>query len=150
MTVRSMVDEREAVVEFAAAVEASFLPRREKDELRREAEKGVTPELWRRLNDRLIDIIVEKQGTQKKYVQGLDAEIDRYTKAYEEEKSKLDRQLRARLKGLGEQHNEEREQLWSQYRERIARLQHRLLREVERTSSSVLHDVVLATVRADD
>jgi len=132
--------------EFLAALERSFLPRAEKDRLKEAARSGVTPELWNRFNDVLIEEIVRRQKDQRRFVQGLDGEIDRFTKHYEEEKTRLDIELRDELEALGKEDREGRERLWAEYRKTIAKLQRRLLREVERTSSTILQDVVRVTI----
>ncbi len=132
---------------FIAAVRRSFLPPTEKRELIAAAnvEKDYQA-LWTRFNDRLIDWLVKKQAQQDECNKKLDDEISRYTAEYEKEKTVLDRELKETLDKMGETNGATRRRVWAQYQVRIRRLQSRLVGEVRTTSTTVLHDVVLATV----
>lgn len=128
---------------FTEAVAKSFLPPEDKQALFGTAEKdGVSRALWNRFNDFLIAEIVEREAKQRDLTDGLDSEIDRFTKEYEKEKSVIDLKLRAELEGLDESDIETRERLWGVYYEKIGRIQGRLLAKVEKTSKSLLRDVV--------
>jgi hypothetical protein len=140
--------QKESAAAFLTAVEQSFLREEEKEALRQDAGMGVTQELWSRFNDQLIAAIVRSQADQQRFVSGLDEEINRYTIEYEKEKTVLDRQFRDELRRAGE--GQVQQQLWSAYKRKIGALQTRLLKEVKQTSTSVLHDVVLATVPVRD
>ncbi|KPJ86123.1 hypothetical protein AMJ57_00550 [Parcubacteria bacterium SG8_24] len=129
---------------FTDAVDRSFLPEEEKEAFRQAVSReGVSDRLWTRFNDRLIAAIVEIEGSQKKYTETLDAEINRYTKEYEKEKTVLDLRLRD---DLSQADSVGQERLWTAYRSRIRNLQSRLLTQVKKSSTSILHDVVLAVV----
>lgn len=128
---------------FAEAVAKSFLSPEDKRALFETAEKdGVSRALWNRFNDFLIAEIVEREAKQRDMTDVLDSEIDRFTKEYEKEKSVIDLKLRAELDGLDGSDMETRERLWEAYYEKIGRIQGRLLAKVEKTSKSLLRDVV--------
>ena len=134
---------------FVATVNRSFLSDKDKARFIDAAKAGVSQDLWDQVNDRLIATIVSIQGQQKQYTKNLDEEIDRYTKEYESVKTSLDLQLRKDLQAVKAEDTAGREEIWTAYRKKIRDLQSRLLREVKNTSSSILKDVVLATVRTD-
>jgi hypothetical protein len=128
---------------FRKAVEKSFLPPEDKQALMKMAkEDGVNRALWNRFNDYLIAEIVEREAKQRDITKNLDSEIDRFTKEYEKEKTVIDLKLRADLQKLDESDLEIREKLWEDYYEKIGRIQDRLLEKVDKTSKSVLHEVV--------
>lgn len=134
---------------FLDALEHSFLSDDDKNALAERAKAdGVTPALWNDFNDRLIAVIVRTSERQAGFARGLDAEIDRFTGAYEAEKSVLDRELRAALDALADDDADGRARLWEAYYGKIKGLQGRMLADVRQTSSTVLHDVILATVPA--
>jgi hypothetical protein len=109
------------------------------------ASRGVDPALWSAFNDALIDQITRSEKARAESADRLDGEIDRFTAAYENEKSVIDAEFRDRLRAaLSDE--AETEILWREYAERVRRLQAKMLSEVEASSTSVLHDVVLATV----
>jgi hypothetical protein len=135
-----------AKIMFLDSVEHSFLDDEDKKALIDEAASGVTPRLWNEFNDKLIEAIVKKRERQLRYTRGLDGEIDRFTTAYEKEKSVLDVAHRAALAELDHEDAEGRARLWEAYYGKIRGLQARLVDEVRRTSTTVLHDVILATV----
>jgi len=140
--------QKESAAAFLTAVEQSFLREEEKEALRQSAAMGVTQELWSRLNDQLIAAIVRSRGDQQRYTSGLDDEINRFTIEYEKEKTVLDRQFRDELLKAGR--GPAQQKLWDGYKRKIGVLQSRLLKEVRRTSTTILHDVVMATVSIRD
>lgn len=128
---------------FRKAVEKSFLPPEDKRTLMKMAEEdGVNRQLWNRFNDFLIAEIVEREAKQRDMTKNLDSEIDLFTKEYEKEKTVIDLKLRADLEELDDSDTETRERLWEDYYEKIGRIQDRLLAKVERTSKSLLQEVV--------
>jgi len=139
---------KESDAAFLTAVDQSFLTEEEKAELRAAAGDGVDQELWNRFNDQLIAAIVRSQSDQRRYVQNLDSEIDRYTVEYEKEKSALDRRFRAELSKISD--GTVKKKKWGVYERQIQALQSRFVKEVKATSTSILHDVILATVPIDD
>ncbi|HTK05348.1 MAG TPA: hypothetical protein VL500_07205 [Candidatus Eisenbacteria bacterium] len=135
-----------AKIAFLDSVEHSFIDAEEKAALTAAAADGVTPRLWNEFNDKLVEAIVRKREAQLRYTRGLDGEIDRFTAAYEKEKSVLDLELRAALAAVDHEDTEGRAGLWEAYYAKIRVLQAKLVEEVRRTSTTVLHDVILATV----
>ncbi|HTM68634.1 MAG TPA: hypothetical protein VL426_05015 [Candidatus Binatia bacterium] len=135
-----------AKIAFLDSVEHSFIDAEEKAALTAAAADGVTPRLWNEFNDKLIEAIVRRREAQMRYTRGLDGEIDRFTAAYEKEKGVLDLAHRAALDALEHDDAEGRARLWEEYYGKIRALQGRLVEEVRRTSTTVLHDVILATV----
>lgn len=135
-----------AKLTFLDSVEHSFIDAEAKAALTAAAADGVTPRLWNEFNDKLIEAIVRKREAQLRYTRGLDGEIDRFTMAYEKEKSVLDLELRSALAALGQDDAEGRARLWEAYYAKIRVLQAKLVEEVKRTSTTVLHEVILATV----
>jgi len=135
--------QKETVANFLAAVEQSFLPERDKDLLRRAAAKGVSAELWNQLNDMLIAAVVASRSEATRQTRRLDAEIDRFTGEYEKEKTVLDLEFRTELEQADDS---AKERMWAGYARRIRALQSRFLGQVKRTSTTILRDVVLATV----
>ena len=133
---------------FLTAVDQSFLTEGEKAELRSAAAVGVDQELWNRFNDQLIASIVRSQADQRRFVQNLDSEIDRYTVEYEKEKSVLDRRFRDELSRVSDRSVKKKK--WGVYERQIRELQSRFVKEVRATSTSILHDVILATVPIDN
>jgi len=131
---------------FLDSVEHSFLEEEDKKAFFEAATAGVTPQLWNVFNDKLIEAIVKRRERQLRYTRGLDGEIDRFTAAYEKEKTVFDVEHRAALAALGHDDTEGRARLWEAYYAKIRSLQARLVDEVRRTSTTVLHDVILATV----
>ncbi len=138
---------KESDAAFLTAVEQSFLTREEKEELRQAAGRGIDRKLWNRFNDQLIAAIVRSQGDQRRFSQTLDSEIDRYTVEYEKEKSVLDRRFREELSQTAD--TAAKKKKWGTYERQIRQLQSRFVKEVRDTSTSVLHDVILATVPID-
>jgi len=138
--------QKETNAAFVAAVEQSFLTVDAKRALLRAAAKGVSRELWNQFNDQLIASIVASQGDNRLYTERLDDEIDQFTGEYEKEKTVLDLSFRDQLKAAQEA---EKEKLWAGYENRIRSLQARLLERVKTTSTTILHDVVMATVPMD-
>lgn len=134
-------------IAFLDALEHSFLDEDDKAALSAEAlSGGVTPQLWNQFNDKLIEAIVRRREQQLQWTRGLDGEIDRFTKTYEQEKTVLDVAHRAALSALGPDDDEGRARLWEAYYAKIRALQSRLVDEVRRTSTTVLHDVIMATM----
>ncbi|MEY4744200.1 MAG: hypothetical protein RL272_145 [Candidatus Parcubacteria bacterium] len=129
---------------FLDAVEQSFLPEDEKAELAESAKAGVTSELWNTFNDRLIAAIVRTQEHQRASGAGLDDEINKFTAEYEKEKSVIDFALRTALAKAKD--DAARSLLWEEYGVTIRELQAKLVAEVKSTSTTVLHDVILAVV----
>ncbi len=128
---------------FAKAVDKSFLPPEDKRALLKMAEEdGVNRALWNRFNDYLIAEIVEREARQRDITKNLDSEIDRFTKEYEKEKTVIDLKLRADLEDIDAADTETRERVWDDYYEKIGRVQDRLLAKVQKTSKSVLQEVV--------
>lgn len=136
--------ETAATQTFLDTLEQSFLPEEEKRSLADSAKSGVTPEIWNAFNDRLIAAIVRTQERQRACDAGLDDEINRFTSVYEKEKSVIDYAHREALAKAAD--DAERERLWSEYGATIRRLQERLVADVRRSSTTVLHDVILAVV----
>ncbi len=135
-----------STVAFLDPLEHSFLPGEEKRRLAEAAGGGVTAELWNEFNDRLIAEVVAMRERQRTFDAGLDDEINRYTAAYEREKSVIDRGFYDTLRAVPEDDAGTRERMWSEYGRRIGALQAQLLREVKATSTTVLHDVVLSVL----
>jgi hypothetical protein len=136
---------------FLAAVDDSFLSEKVRKDLRAAAEfGGVTQRLWERFNDALIEEIVRRHDAHDKCREMLDAEIDRFTIEYEREKTALDYRLRDDLKRADEAGDAaEKDRLWVEYRSKIADLQAHVRADVNRTSVTCLHEVVLATARLE-
>ncbi len=139
---------RESDAAFLTAVEQSFLSREEKEALRQAAGRGIDQKLWSRFNDQLIAAIVRSQADQRRFSQALDSEIDRYTAEYEKEKSVLDRRFREELSRVADAASKKKK--WGSYERQIRQLQSRFVKEVRDTSTTVLHDVILATVPIDN
>jgi len=131
---------------FLRLVEDSYLAAEEKDGLKLLAEGGVTPELWRKLDDLLVAGLEERRGAYREFRGRLDAEIARYTADYEREKKVLDGRMREDLSRLGEGDDAERDRLWDDYYAAVHALQGRLLDEMRKTSKTVLQTTVLAAV----
>ena len=131
---------------FLRLVEDSYLTAEEKDGLKLLAEGGVTPELWRKLDDLLVAGLEERRGAYREFRGRLDAEITRYTADYEREKKVLDGRMREDLARLGENDDAERDRLWNEYYDAVHALQERLLDEMKKTSKTVLQTTVLASV----
>lgn len=128
---------------FFDALDKSFLSVEEKQELRSLAEKGVTEETWNELNDRLIASLVSRGKQQRDVTEVLDREIQRFSAEYEQDKTKVDRQMWDALAKLKEDDIEGRRKLWADYERDIDKLQKDLLASVRSTSTTVLHDVIL-------
>lgn len=135
-----------ATIAFLDSLEHSFLSPEEKTALADAARSGVTPQLWNEFNDKLVAAIVRTHERQRRYTRGLDDEINRFTAAYEKEKSVIDNALRAELAAVPEGDEEAKAKLWEAYGVKIRALQARLLADVRRTSTTVLHDVILAVM----
>lgn len=129
---------------FLDTLEQSFLPEEEKRSLAETAKTGVTPELWNAFNDRLIAAVVRTRERQRACGAGLDEEINRFTAAYEKDKSVLDYALRDALANAADE--AARERLWLEYGAKIRRLQEKLVADVRSSSTTVLHDVILAVM----
>ncbi|MEA3249837.1 MAG: hypothetical protein U9Q03_05825 [Patescibacteria group bacterium] len=135
---------------FRKAVDRSFLSAEDKQALMKMAQKdGVNRALWNRFNDYLIAEIVEREAKQRDVTKNLDSEIDKFTKEYEKEKTVIDLKLRADLQELGDTDLETREKLWGAYYEKIGRIQDRLLEKVDKTSKSLLWEVVAVMAYED-
>lgn len=128
---------------FFDALERSFLPDAEKQELRSMAENGVTAELWNEFNDRLIASLVMRGNQQREVTKVLDREIQRFSEEYEQKKTKVDRKMWDALAKLKEDDIGGRRKLWLAYERDIHTLQQGLLTSVRSTSTTVLHDVIL-------
>lgn len=135
-----------SLISFLDAVEHSFLTDEEKKAFADAAKAGITPQLWNDFNDRLIASIVHTQERQRRHSAELDREIDRFTADYEREKSVIDLEFRATLAKVPEDDAAERDRLWAEYGTRIRALQAKLLEEVRTTSTTVLHDVIMAVM----
>lgn len=135
-----------SLISFLDTVEHCFLPEDEKAVLVASAKQGVTPQLWGELNDRLIAAIVRTQERQREHTTELDREIDKYTADYEREKVVIDREFRAALAAVPKDDAATRDRMWEEYGTRIRALQRKLLEEVRQTSTTVLHDVMLAVM----
>jgi hypothetical protein len=135
-----------SLISFLDAVEHSFLADDEKKAFAEAAKQGVTQQLWNDFNDRLIASIVHTQEQQHVRSFELDREIDKYTADYEREKVVIDREFRAMLAAVPEADAAEKDRLWAEYGVRIRALQKKLLEEVRQTSTTVLHDVMLAVM----
>lgn len=135
-----------SLISFLDAVEHSFLTDDEKKAFADAAKAGVTPQLWSEFNDRLIASIVHTQERQRERSSALDGEIDKFTADYEREKTVIDREFRALLAAVPEGDAETTDRLWAEYGVRIRALQKKLLDEVRQTSTTVLHDVMLAVM----
>lgn len=133
-----------ATLTFLESLERSFLPDEEKESLAESAKAGVTPELWNTFNDRLIAAIVRAQERQRLCGAGLDDEINKFTASYEKEKTVLDYALRDALENAADE--DEKDRLWQDYGMKIRRIQEKLVADVRATSTTVLHDVILAVV----
>lgn len=136
--------ESAATQKFLDSLEQSFLPEEDKRFLAESAKSGVTPELWNAFNDRLIAAVVHTKERQRASGAGLDDEINKFTAAYEEEKTVIDYGFRDALAKAKD--DAERERLWQEYGVTIRRLQERLVADVRKTSTTVLHDVILAVM----
>lgn len=135
-----------SLISFLDAVEHSFLTDDQKKQFTDAAKAGVTPQLWSDFNDHLIASIVHTQERQRARSFELDREIDKYTADYEREKVVIDREFRAMLAAVPEDDAATRDRMWAEYGARIRALQKRLLDEVRQTSTTVLHDVMLAVM----
>ena len=111
-----------------------------------EARHGVDQALWSRFNDLLVAWLVENQAKQDRTSVRLDVEIDRYTREYEHEKTKIDQEYRPALEDAIRRGESADSGTWAEYREKIRLLQTQLIAEVKATSATVLREVVLATV----
>lgn len=131
---------------FLRLVEDSYLAAEEKDGLKLLAEGGVTPELWRKLDDLLVAGLEERRAAYREFRGRLDKEIARYTADYEREKKILDTRMREDLARLGEGDDAERDRLWNEYYDAVHALQERLLDEMRKTSKTVLQTTVFASV----
>ncbi len=133
---------------FVSAVNRSFLSDETKASLYEAAARGVNRRLWGRFNDELIASIVHVSGEEQRFAKNLDEEINRYTQLYEREKTVIDLAFRAELAEIDDEATKQRK--WEDYRKKIQDLQARLVKEVQTTSSTVLHEVILATVPASE
>ena len=131
---------------FTEAVDQSFLSAADKNTLKAEAERGVDQALWSRFNDLLIAWLVENQARQRKTNEHLDEEINRYTGAYEKEKTKIDQEYRPALEEATRRGESSDSGTWAEYRQKIRSLQSRLLKDVKGTSATVLREVVMTTI----
>jgi hypothetical protein len=126
---------------FVAAVQQSFLSRRVKAAIIRVAELGVDGGVRKEFNDRLIEALSRREAMQKHSIRKFDEELDRFTAEYEAEKTRMDAEFRETLARAGSE--EEKERLWAEYRRRIHALQARVVEDVRRQSTTVLHDVAV-------
>lgn len=128
---------------FMVVVEHSFLSEAEKGQLRNAARGGVSDELWRELNDRLVASIVARAKLQSDADGNIDREVQRFSAEYEAEKSRIDREMWDLLKTVPAEEEARRKELWRDYERRIDELQTRLLQSVRSSSATVLKDVIL-------
>jgi len=133
---------------FVSAVNRSFLSEEAKNSLYEAAARGVDRKLWGRFNDELIASIVHAEGEEHRFAKNLDEEINRYTQLYEREKSVIDRAFHDELAKIDDEATKQMK--WKEYQKKIQGLQARLVKEVRMTSTSVLHEVILATVPVNE
>ena len=106
------------------------------------AGKQVDENARKAFNERLIKELARIEVMQKRSSEKVDEEINRFTAEYEQEKTRIDGAFRKTLDAAGED-EKAKELLWSQYRATIGALQARLIAEMRRESTTVLHDVAV-------
>ncbi|MFH2063158.1 MAG: hypothetical protein ABIJ46_03320 [bacterium] len=129
---------------FIALVDCSALDRPDKDDLKRRAAAGVTPELWHRFDELLVAAFEARREALDQYRELLDQEVVRYTRTYEREKRVIDSRMRVSLAKLKSGDRVGHDRLWDEYHQRIARLQGKLLAEMKETSRTSLLQAVSA------